>query len=152
MAVVRWDPWGELALLQRDMNSLLGRQSGRRAEGLIPPMDAFRTSEGLTARIELPGMSPSDVDVAVNDGMLTVSGERKLDAGIGEDAWVHRERPVGRFERSFSLPEGTDPSGIKASFSNGVLELHIPAAPERRPHKIQIETSHAGSEPAEIQQ
>ena len=153
MAVVRWDPWGELALLQRDMNALLGRSGGRRADSLIPPMDAYRTSEGLTARIELPGMAPGDVDVSVNDGMLTVTGERKLDAGVADDAWVHRERPVGRFERSFSLPEGTDPTGIKASFDNGVLELHIPSAPERRPHKVQIDTGSAGdSEPVELNQ
>lgn len=152
MAVLRWDPWGELALLQRDMNHLMGRSSGRRVEGLIPPMDVFRTGEGLTVRVELPGMRPDDVDVSVNDGMLTISGERKLDAGIGDDAWVHRERPVGRFERSFGLPEGTDPGQIKASFDVGVLELHIPAAPERRPHKVQIDSAGAGSseEPVEL--
>lgn len=146
MAVMRWDPWGELALLQRDMNHLMGRSSGRRVEGLIPPMDVFRTAEGLTIRLELPGLRSDDVDVSVNDGMLTVSGERKLDAGIGDDAWVHRERPVGRFERSFGLPEGTDPQQIRASFDAGLLELHIPAAPERRPHKVQIETGSGGSE------
>ena len=141
MAVMRWDPWGEIALLQRDMNHLLGRNSGRRVEGLIPPMDVFRTAEGLTVRLELPGLRIDDVDVSVNDGMLTVSGERKLDAGIADDAWVHRERPVGRFERSFGLPEGTDPQQIRAACDAGLLELHIPAAPERRPHKVQIKTS-----------
>lgn len=137
MAVMRWDPWNELALLQRDVNQLLGRPA-RRAESLIPPMDVVRTGEGLAVKMELPGMRPDDVDISVNDGVLTISGERKLDAGVAEDAWVRRERPVGRFERSFSLPEGTDPSGITAGFDLGVLELHIPAPPERRPHKVQI--------------
>lgn len=145
MAVMRWDPWGELALLQRDMNHLLGRQGGRRVEGLIPPMDVYRTGEGLHVRVELPGLAPSDVDISANDGMLTISGERKLDGGVAEDAWVRRERPVGRFERSFGLPEGTDPQGIKASFDAGVLELHIPAPPERRPHKIEIATGDDGN-------
>lgn len=140
MAISRWDPWGEIALLQRDMNQLMGR-STRRADHLIPPMDVVRTAEGLTVRIELPGMRPDDVDISVNDGMLSVSGERKLDAGVGDDAWVHRERAVGRFERSFSLPKGTDPEGVSASFDNGVLDLHIPAPPERRPHKVEIATS-----------
>lgn len=150
MAVLRWDPWGELALLQRDMNHLLGRNTGRRMEGLIPPMDVFRTSEGLTVRVELPGLRADDVDVSVNDGMLTISGERKLDAGIAEDAWVHRERPVGRFERSFGLPEGTDPQQIRASFDVGLLELHIPAAPERRPHKVEISTDGGANEQVEL--
>ena len=142
MAVVRWDPWNELALLQRDVNQLLGRPA-RRAESLIPPMDVVRTGEGLSVRMELPGMRPDDVDISVNDGVLTISGERKLDAGVAEDAWVRRERAVGRFERSFGLPEGTDPAGISADFDLGVLHLHIPAPPERRPHKVQIGTSSA---------
>ena len=139
MAVTRWDPWNELALLQRDVNQILGRTPVRRAEALIPPMDAFRTGEGLTVRMELPGLRPEDVDIAVNDGMLTISGERKLDAGVAEEAWVRRERPVGRFERSFGLPEGTDPSAIQAAFDIGLLELTIPAPPQRRPHKVHIQ-------------
>ena len=139
MAVTRWDPWNELALLQRDVNQILGRTPVRRAEALIPPMDVFRTGEGLTVRMELPGLRADDVDIAVNDGMLTISGERKLDAGVADEAWVRRERPVGRFERSFGLPDGTDPSAIQASYDMGLLELTIPAAPERRPHKVQIQ-------------
>ena len=151
MAVMRWDPWGEMALLQRDVNQLLGRPNGRRAEGLIPPMDVIRTAEGLTVRMELPGMRPEDVDVSVNEGMLTVSGERKLDVDVADDAWVVRERPVGRFERSFGLPDGTDPSQITASVDIGLLELHIPAAPERRPHKVQINSGGgASNEPVEL--
>ncbi|HVM20988.1 MAG TPA: Hsp20/alpha crystallin family protein [Egibacteraceae bacterium] len=137
MATVRWDPWGELAMLQRDVNNLLGRTT-RRAETYIPPMDVFRTSEGLTVRLELAGMRPGDVDVSVNDGLLTISGERKLDGNVADDAWIHRERFVGRFERSLSLPEGTDPSAISARFEDGVLELAVPAPPERRPHKVEI--------------
>jgi HSP20 family protein len=138
MAVMRWDPWGELALLQRDVNSLLGRQAGRRAEALIPPMDVIRTGDGLTVRMELPGMRPEDVDISVNEGMLTVAGERKLDGDVAEDAWVVRERAVGRFERSFGLPKDTNAEAITAAFDAGVLQLHIPAPPERRPHKITI--------------
>lgn len=151
MALLRWDPWSELAVLQQDVNQLLGRPSqGRTSGSLVPPIDAYRTHEGLVVRVELPGMRPEDVDVSVNDGMLIISGERKLDVGVGDDAWVRRERPTGAFERSFSLPEGTDPAGISASFDLGVLELHIPHPPERRPHKVEVaagggsETLHVG--------
>lgn len=151
MAVTRWDPWSELALLQRDVNQLLGRSAqSRRGEQLIPPMDAFRDSEGLVVRIELPGMRPDDVDISVNDGMLTISGERKLDVGVADDAWVRRERPVGRFERSFGLPEGTDPAAINAQFNAGLLELRIPAPPERRPHKVQINAGDDSSETVDV--
>lgn len=151
MAVTRWDPWGELAALQRDVNQLLGRPGAtRRSDNLIPPMDVFRTDQGLTVRLELPGLRPDEVDVAVNEGMLTVSGERKLDAGVADEAWVRRERPVGRFERSFGLPEGTDPSKITASFANGLLELTIPAPPERRPHKVAINTGETSSQTVDV--
>ena len=138
MAIMQWDPWGEMALLQRDVNQLLGRSAGRRSESLIPPMDVFRTAEGLTVRMELPGLNAGDVDVAINDGVLSVSGERKLDADVAEDAWVVRERGIGRFERRLSLPKGTDPAAITANFEGGLLDLSIPAPPERRPHKVQI--------------
>ncbi|MGH3664751.1 MAG: Hsp20/alpha crystallin family protein [Egibacteraceae bacterium] len=137
MAVLRWDPWGDLAALQRDVNELFGRTSTR-SGGLVPLIDAYRTGEALVVRVELPGLRPEDVDVSVNDGMLTIGGERKLDADVAEDAWIRRERAVGRFERSFTLPEGTDPGGIQASFDAGLLELRIPHPPERRPHKVPI--------------
>lgn len=136
--MLRWDPWGELAALQRDVNQLLGSTPATRTAGLVPPIDAFRTDEGLVVRVELAGLRPDDVEVSVNDGMLTISGERKLDADITEDAWVRRERPTGRFERSFGLPESTDPGGISADFSHGLLELRIPHPPERRPHRVEI--------------
>jgi HSP20 family protein len=154
MAVLRWDPWAELAALQSDVDRLLGRGAapGNRAGGLVPLMDAFRTADGLHVRLELPGMRPDDVDVAVNDGVLTVAGERKLDADIADDAWVRRERPVGRFERSFTLPEGTDPAGIRASFDFGVLELHIPHPPQRRPHRVQVMSSADSDSTVEVEE
>jgi HSP20 family protein len=84
--------------------------------------------------------------------MLTVSGERKLDAGVAEDAWIHRERAFGRFERSIGLPKGTDPAAITAAFDNGVLELHVPAPPERRPHKVEVAAGNRSSETVELEQ
>lgn len=144
MATMRWDPWGELASLQRDVNQLFSGAAGRTG-GMVPPMDAYRTAEGVVVRLELPGLRPDDVDVSVSDGTMTIAGERKVDPAIAEDAWLRRERAVGRFERSFTLPQGTDPAGIAASFEHGVLELRIPHPPERRPHKVQVSTGGAGA-------
>lgn len=139
MALLRWDPWGELASLQRDMNEALSRSSAAgRSGSLLPAIDAYRTEEGSVVRVELPGMEEDDVDVSVHDGMLTICGERTVSEDIEEDAWIRRERAYGRFERSFSLPEGTDPDKIAASFRNGVLELTIPHPEELKPRKIQI--------------
>lgn len=152
MAIVRrWDPWGDIAALQRDVSELFNRTlpgttpTARTQANALPPIDAFRTDEALVVRVDLPGLRPQDVDVSVEEGMLTVSGERPKD-DVGEDAWVRRERPTGYFERSFSLPEGTDAEHISAAFNNGVLELQIPHPPERKPHKVQIEADSSGEQ------
>jgi HSP20 family protein len=154
MAVVRWDPWGELAVLQRDVNELFGRTFGqptRRTASLVPPIDAYRTEAGLVIQMELAGMRPDDVEISVAEGQLTVSGTRRLDDKIQDDQWIRRERAVGQFERGFTLPEGTDPAQITASFENGVLELTIPHPPERQPRKIQISASQpAGQQAVEV--
>ncbi|MDP8978557.1 MAG: Hsp20/alpha crystallin family protein [Actinomycetota bacterium] len=139
MAVLRWDPWGELATLQRDVSELFNRDPGtRRVGSLVPPIDAYRTDEGMVVLVELPGIGPDQVDVSVQDGVLTLSGERPVPADIEAEAWVRRERASGAFERSFTLPEGTRPDQIQASFDNGLLELRIPHPPEQRPHKVEI--------------
>jgi HSP20 family protein len=145
VAVLRWDPWGDLVALQRDVNELFSRSyepraGGRAAARMIPPIDAFRTDEALVIRMELPGLSHDDVDIAVQDGVLTITGQRPMDADVAEDAWVRRERPVGAFERSFTLPKGTDAGRISASFDRGVLELAVPHPPEQQPRRITIDT------------
>lgn len=149
MVIARWDPWGELASLQRDVQELFGRTSGseaRRAASLVPPMDAFRTEDGgIVIRLEVPGVAPDDLDVNVNRGVLTITGQRKLDTTVGGDSWLRRERAVGSFTRSVSLSENIDPSAIAASFEHGVLELRVPPAPEERPTRIPI----AGQDRAE---
>ena len=149
MAVVRWDPWGDVAALQRDVHELVGRAVGnvRQAGGLVPPIDAHRSESGVVVRVELPGVRPDDVDIAVQDGMLAIAGERVPDKEVGEDAWLRRERSYGRFERTFTLPEGTDPDQITASFDLGVLELHIPHPPARKPRRISIATGAREGEP-----
>lgn len=139
MALLRWDPWGELASLQRDMNEAFTRSGGMgRTGSLLPAIDAFRTDEGTVVRVELPGMKHEDVDVSAHDGMLTICGERTVGDEVEDDAWIRRERAYGRFERSFTLPEGTDPDAIEATFDDGVLELTIPHPEERKPRKIEI--------------
>jgi HSP20 family protein len=150
MAVMRWDPWGELAVLQRDVNQLLGRPAARQAAPIIPALDAFRTSDGMSVRMELPGMRADEVEVSVSEGVLSIAGERKLDASVAEDAWIVRERAVGRFERSITLPKDTDASAITAAFTDGILELTIPAPPERRPHKVSISAAKPAGETVDV--
>jgi HSP20 family protein len=139
MTMLRWDPWSEVAALQRDVSDLMGRTAGGAGRGRapVPAIDAFRDDEGLVVHVELAGMRPQDVEVTVEDGMLTIAGERRAPE-VAEDAWVRRERAIGSFTRSFTLPEGTDPDAIAASFEHGVLELRIPHPPARKPRRIEI--------------
>lgn len=140
MVLSQWDPWSELASLQRDVQELFGRtsQGTRRSGSVVPAMDAFRTPDGLVIRMEMPGLSSDDVDVHVERGVLTVSGERKQDVEVNEGEWLRRERSVGRFTRSVTLPEGVDPQGIQASFTNGLLELRVPQSPEQKARRIPV--------------
>lgn len=154
MAIIRWDPWGELAALQRDVSELFSRTgqtvSRAGAAGVMPPIDAFRTDEGLVVLLDLPGFRPEDVDISVQEGMLTISGERIHDPDVKEESWLRRERPAGVFERSFSLPQGVDPQSITARFEHGVLELRVPHPPERKPHRIQVTGGAAGGQAVDV--
>lgn len=142
MAILRWDPWGEVAALQRDVNELLTRSVGSRtrpmAGPIVPPIDAYSTEQGIVVKMDVPGVDPASIDVSVQEGVLTVSGERTTDVEVHEEAWLRRERSLGAFERTFTLPEGTNPDSISASFDHGVLELRIPQPPEQQPRRIKI--------------
>lgn len=146
MAFRTWDPFGDLGALQRDVNELFGRMvapSGTTVRNgpqtaLVPPIDAYRTDEDVVVTMELPGLTTDDVEIEFEDGVLTVSGQRARTADVADENWLRRERPVGEFSRSFTLPDGVDPNKIRADFAHGVLELRVPQPEERKPHKVQI--------------
>lgn len=153
MVMSRWDPWAELAAVQRDVQELFGRASGSpRASSLVPAMDAYRTEEGLVLKLELPGVSPDQVEVNYDRGVLTISGERSSEDETRKDNYIRRERSVGRFSRSITLSDQVDPSQIQARFEHGVLELRIPTAPEQRPTRIPIGgTSASGGQTVDVE-
>ncbi len=147
MAVVRWDPWAELAAVQRDVQELFGRTSSpaARTASLVPPMDVRRSEDGLVVSLDLPGMTPDQVEVNYDRGVLTISGQRMTQSEGREEGWLRRERAVGAFSRSITLSEGIDPSAIQAAFEHGVLELRIPNAPQEKAHRIPITGAAAGA-------
>ena len=102
-----------------------------------PAVDVAEDVEKIHVKVEVPGMEEKDLRVNFEDGLLTVSGERQFERR--EDRSYHRiERSYGSFVRTFSLPRSVDPSGIHASYRNGVLEIDIPKKEESRPRQIQI--------------
>ncbi len=137
MAITRWDPFGEMLTMQREVDRLLGRLGvGRVGDGEVagvawlPRIDVKTTGEDMVISAELPGLKEDDVDIEVTDGVLTIKGERKSETEKSDEGWVIRERSYGSFERSLVLPEGVDPQEVTADYADGVLEVRVPKAAE----------------------
>jgi HSP20 family protein len=144
MAIVRWEPLRELTTLQNEMNRLFGQVFETPANGpstmrrWMPAMDLVETEGHFVLRADLPGLSEEDVNIELEDRVLTISGERKSEHESAKDGYHRIERAFGSFSRSLTLPEGTNPEGVEANFDRGVLEVRIPKPEERKPRKISI--------------
>jgi HSP20 family protein len=146
MAVSRWDPFGDLMSIQGELNRLFGRtygDAGERVRGAqwAPPLDVYETSERFVILVELPGVGPEDVDISVEDNVLTLTGERRFYEGRGEDDFHRIERRFGAFGRTLSLPSTANAEGIEASFDAGVLTIEVPKREEAKPRKIQVKAT-----------
>jgi HSP20 family protein len=156
MALVRWEPVRELTSLQNDMNRLFNTffdtpstgNGGNTPRRWIPAMDLVETDEHFVLKADLPGLAEEDVNVEVEDNVLTVSGERNAEHEDKREGYVRVERSYGAFRRSLTLPEGVDPEGVSASFDKGVLEVRIPKPEERKPRRVAIQV---GDRPAAIE-
>lgn len=127
-------------LFDRFFNDLEpGRYRPEASRGWLPAVDIHEDSEGLTFTAEVPGFSKEGLNISVEDGTLTISGERdRQDEEEGRQ--FHRvERSYGRFERSFSLPANVDPANISASLKNGLLTIAIPKRDEAKPRQIAVD-------------
>ena len=168
MATSRWDPWGDLFGIQRDLSDLFQRTFGEtqgpgpagagaggagaggaggggaglaRRRGMaafVPPIDVFGREGNLVIRAELPGVKPDDVEVTVHNGILTLRGERRYETKIDEGSYYRMESSYGGFERTIQLPEGTSPDDITANYVDGVLEIVVPRLPQVQPKKVNV--------------
>jgi HSP20 family protein len=147
MALIRWQPVGELNTIQNEMNRLFdtmfevptrGNGNATSVRRWIPPMDLVETEGEFVLRADLPGLTDSDVSVELEDNVLTVSGERKSEHEQRNAGYYRVERAAGAFSRSLTLPEGTDAESVRATFDRGVLEVRIPKPEERKPRKVSI--------------
>src|SRR3954453_9320705 len=108
----------------------------------VPTVDLVEAEDHFVLKADLPGLAEDDVNIEVQDGALTISGERKAEHEQREKGWYRIERSFGHFSRSLTLPDGVDPDRIAASFKDGVLEVRIPKPEERKPRRIAISGSH----------
>lgn len=146
MAIVKWEPLRDLVSFQERMNRLFDEALHRRGElspiergDWAPAVDVFETKDAVELRAELPGMSASDVDISIENDVLTLSGERKMEKDVKEENYHRVERSYGCFTRSFSLPRRVQKDKVKAKFVNGVLHVVLPKAEEAKPKQIKIE-------------
>lgn len=147
MAMTRFDPFRDLAVLQDRMNRMLGGDAyAAREEGVlsnwVPAVDIYENDQKeLVIKAELPDVKREDVSVTVENNTLTLSGERKFDAEVKKEHYHRIERAYGSFSRSFSLPATVDSGKIAAEFKSGVLTVRLPFREEAKPRAINIAVS-----------
>jgi len=139
-----WPALDRWADLRDELNSLfdlpttgnLARQA-QLFSGWTPALDLYQNNDNVVAVVELPGMRKEDIDVSLNDGMLTIAGERQSSTGEGENA-ERTERFSGKFRRSVTLPTRVDASKVSASYKDGILTVTLPKSEEAKPKKVEV--------------
>jgi HSP20 family protein len=149
MTLVRWsDPFREFAQLQDRINRAFTDAYGRGDEGLmtsgnwVPPVDIYQNGDHeVVLKAELPDMTREDIDITVDNGTLTIRGEKKFSSEVKEDAFRRIERRYGTFSRSFSLPQAVDTGRVGAEYKNGVLTVRLPLREEAKPRQIKVDVA-----------
>ena len=128
MTIVRWDPFRDFGFAS--------------AHTWMPPVDIYQNGDHeLVLKAELPDMSREDIDITVENFVLTIKGEKKFNEEVKEEQFHHVERRYGPFGRSFSLPQTVDYSKVSAEYKNGVLTVRIPLREEARPRQIKVDVA-----------
>lgn len=148
MAIVKWEPFRDLVTVQERMNRIFDeafRGIGRGAEddwalggNWAPAVDIYEHEGNLVLKAELPGIDPKDVDVRVENNVLTLRGERKFESEVKREKYHRVERAYGSFSRSFTLPATVDTDRIRAEYKDGVLRVTLPVREEAKPKQISI--------------
>lgn len=145
-SITRWDPFRGLSTLQDEVNRLFdstfkGNSSSSTLTAWAPAVDIYETENELVVKADLPDISEKDIDVRVENNMLTIRGERKFDQTVKEDNFLRVERAYGAFSRSFSLPNTVNTEGIQATYKNGVLQVELPKRAESKPKQVKVNVS-----------
>jgi HSP20 family protein len=141
--VTRWDPFRELSALQQQVNRLFNDSyTGRGEEALgtnfVPPVDVYEDEQGITLKMEVPGIDEKDIDIRLENNTLTVRGERKFEKEEKEENFQRVERRYGSFTRSFTLPSTVDTDNVSADYDKGVLALKLAKRAEAKPKQIKV--------------
>ena len=142
MAMIRWNPAQDLSHMQRELKRILrGFESGEEPASMAvwaPPVDIFETDNEVVVRAELPGMDQKDIDIRIDNNLLTIKGERKMDQRVKEENYHRIESMYGTFVRSFTLPFTVDPDNVKADYKSGILNITLPKKEQAKPRQIKV--------------
>lgn len=144
MNVSRNEPWTVLNQLQRHLNQYFDGDTGNNSASSaatadwIPAADIEEYADRFVLKIDIPGVDPSGVEITLEQGVLSVVGNRAKDQTESDLLRERSERPQGRFYRRFSLPETADSNGVRAAGKHGVLQIVIPKQPKAQPKRIKI--------------
>src|SRR5262245_50833030 len=141
--LTRWDPFREFSTLQDRMNRLFRDSYGDREEALTtstfaPPVDVYEDEHHVTLSIEVPGIDEKDIDVRVENNVLTVHGERRFEKEQKEENFRRVERQYGSFTRSFTLPNTVDTDSVQANYDKGLLKIQLAKKAEAKPKQIKV--------------
>jgi HSP20 family protein len=136
-----WSPFDRLSSLRDLLDSAfqLASSAPDFGAGWAPSLDVFEDDSQITVQLEAAGMKKEDFDISLTDGVLTISGERKLQSEKREGESLRSERSFGAFSRSITLPSAVNAEGVKATYEDGVLTVTLPKAEEAKPRKIQVQ-------------
>lgn len=141
MNLQRFEPFGLINALNRDLDRFATRRLAAPDTDWRPAVDIVEEDERFLVRADLPGVATDDIDVQMENGLLTVAGERRRERADDADGVRRYERRVGRFARRFTLPESADAERITARSVNGTLEITIPKQPENAARRIAVEAA-----------
>jgi HSP20 family protein len=142
-SITRWEPFRNFSTLQDQVNRLFetsfqGKADNSELTTWAPTVDIYETENELVLKVDLPGIDEKDLDVRVENNMLTIRGERKFEEKVKEDNYLRIERSYGSFSRSFSLPTTVNTEAIKAQYTNGVLTVELAKRAESKPKQVKV--------------
>jgi HSP20 family protein len=144
-AVNNWPTLGRLTDIRDELDRLFESplaelaRSSQLWSGWTPALDVHENNENIVVHAELPGMKKEDIDIALHDGSLSISGERKSEEKFGDAELYRSERFVGRFQRTVALPSAVAVDRIKAQYKDGVLTITLPKSEESKPKQISVQ-------------
>ena len=144
MSVIRYEPWTLMNRVHGDLDRLFatrvanGDETRRLVTSWVPAVDIKEDEKQFSLRADVPGVEPKNIDITMEDGVLTLRGERVDEKDTENEGFRRVERVSGKFHRRFSMPDTADSTAISASYTNGVLEVLIPKQAKAQPRRIEV--------------